>query len=112
MQAASVLVALIVSIPVRGPLVAGRVGCLVPDFHTRLSCRLVDRGLSLGGPAQRLPASIFIASRCFADAPVTTSDGLLKTVVAWVSSLCGMNRVAFSFNHRAVPYVPVLRTAR
>ena len=48
-----------------------------------------------------LPASIFIASICLADAPVTTSDGLLKTVVACVSSLCGMNRVAFSFNQLA-----------
>ena len=45
-----------------------------------------------------LPASIFIASRCFADAPVTTRAGLLKTVMAWLSSLCGMNSAAFSFS--------------
>lgn len=42
------------------------------------------------------PASIFIASRCSADAPVTTSPGLLNIVAARSSAVCGRNSAAFS----------------
>ena len=53
---------------------------------------------AMSSTSSGLPASIFIASRCFADAPVTIRLGLLNTVVAWLSSLWGMNSVAFSFS--------------
>lgn len=44
------------------------------------------------------PASNFIASRCSADAPVTTSPGLLNIVAARSSAVSGRNRAAFSFS--------------
>ena len=56
---------------------------------------------SMSSTSSGLPASIFMASRCLGDAPVTTRLGLLKTVAAWLSSLCGMNSVAFSFSQFA-----------
>ena len=45
-----------------------------------------------------LAASIFIASMCSADAPVTTRPGVLKTVRARSFLAGGMNSLAFSLS--------------